>query len=56
MLPNTDIKADFCLKAKGNSMVNARILDGNIVFIRKQDIVNNGEIATVVVNNDRSYL
>lgn len=33
-------------------MINARIYDGDIVFIRKQDIVNNGEIAAVVVNND----
>ena len=48
----TDVKADFCLKAKGNSMVNARIHDGDIVFIRRQDIVENGEIAAVVVNND----
>ena len=45
-------KADFCLKAKGDSMVNARINDGDIVFIRKQDTVENGDIAAVVVNND----
>lgn len=48
----TDVKADFCLKAKGDSMINARIHDGDIVFIRRQDIVENGEIAAVVVNND----
>lgn len=48
----TDIKADFCLKAKGDSMINARIHDGDIVFIHRQDIVENGEIAAVVVNND----
>lgn len=48
----TDVKADFCLKAKGDSMINARIHDGDIVFIRKQDIVENGEIAAVVVNNE----
>lgn len=47
-----DIKADFCLKAKGNSMINSRIHDGDIVFIRRQDIVENGEIAAVVVNHD----
>lgn len=28
-----DIRADFCLKANGDSMVNARIHDGDIVFI-----------------------
>ena len=48
----TDIKADFCLKARGNSMINARIHDGDIVFIHRQDIVENGEIAAVVINND----
>ena len=52
IMTGTDINADFCLKAKGDSMVNARILDGDIVFVRKQDIVDNGEIAAVVVNND----
>lgn len=52
VIAGTNIQADFCLKAKGDSMVNARIHDGDIVFIRKQDIVDNGEIAAVVVNND----
>lgn len=47
-----EINADFCLKAKGDSMVNARILDGDIVFIRKQDMVDNGEIAAVVIDNE----
>ena len=48
----TDIKADFCLKCKGDSMVNARIHDGDIVFIRKQSIVENGEIAARIVDNE----
>ncbi len=52
IMAGTDIKADFCLKAKGDSMVNARILDGDIVFIKKQDVVDNGEIAAVVVNHE----
>ena len=52
IMTGTDINADFCLKAKGDSMINARILDGDIVFIRKQDIVDNGEIAAVIVNDD----
>lgn len=47
----TYIKADFCLKAKGDSMINARILDGDIVFIRQQNIVNNGEIAAVIIDD-----
>lgn len=48
----TAIQADFCLRAKGDSMINARILDGDIVFIRKQSTVDDGEIAAVVINDD----
>ena len=47
-----DIQADFALHCKGDSMINARILDGDIVFIRKQNIVNNGEIAAVIINDE----
>lgn len=52
VMASTDIKADFCLKAKGDSMMNARILDGDIVFIRQQPMVNNGEIAAVIIDNE----
>lgn len=48
----TDINADFCLRAKGDSMTGARIMDGDIVFIRKQPIVNNGEIAAVIIDDE----
>ena len=47
-----DIKADFALRVKGNSMINARIHDGDIVFIRKQKRVENGEIAAVMVDGE----
>lgn len=52
IMAGTDIKADFCLKCKGDSMINARIQDGDIVFIRKQDIVNNGEIAAIIIDHE----
>lgn len=52
VLAGTDINADFCLKAKGDSMINARILDGDIVFIRSQPIVDNGEIAAVIIGDE----
>ena len=48
----SDVKADFCLRATGDSMVNARILDGDIVFIKKQEMVENGEIAAVLIDNE----
>lgn len=52
VLSGTDINADFCLRAKGDSMINARICDGDIIFIQKQEIVENGDIAAVVVNGN----
>ena len=36
---------DFALKCKGDSMINARIFDGDIVYIHSQPDVENGEIA-----------
>lgn len=47
-----DIDADFCLRAKGDSMTGARIYDGDIVFIRRQPTVENGEIAAVIIDNE----
>ena len=47
-----NIRADFCLKAKGDSMIGARIYDGDIVFIRKQDMVDDGEIAAVLIDDE----
>ena len=49
---DADIRADFCLKAKGDSMINADIHDGDVVFIRKQDMVENGEIAAVIIEDE----
>lgn len=47
-----NIKADFCLRVKGDSMVNARINDGDIVFIIKQPDVDDGEIAAVLIDSE----
>jgi len=46
------VPVDFCLRARGDSMVNARIYDGDIVFIRKQPTVENGEIAAVLIGDE----
>ena len=45
------VKADFCLRVDGDSMINARIYDGDIVFIHKQPEVENGEIAAVAIDD-----
>ena len=47
-----DTNADFCLTAKGDSMIGARIFDGDEVFIQRTDVVENGEIAAVVVDGE----
>lgn len=47
-----NIKADFCLRAKGDSMIGARIYDGDIVFIHKQEMVDDGEIAAVLIDDE----
>lgn len=44
--------ADFCLKANGESMINANIDNGDIVLIKKMSMVNNGEIAAVIIGDN----
>ena len=46
------IHADFALRCEGDSMINARIFNGDIAYIRKQDTVENGEIAAVLIENE----
>lgn len=40
----------FALRVKGDSMTAARIFDGDVIIIREQEVVENGEIAIVIVN------
>ena len=47
-----EIKADYVLIAKGDSMTGARIHDGDVVFIREQPTVENGEIAVVAIDDE----
>lgn len=49
---SNDIHADFVLIAHGDSMINARIHDGDVVFVRKQEEVENGEIAVVAIDDE----
>ena len=47
-----DIKADFVLIAKGDSMIGAHIYDRDPVFIRAQQTVENGDIAAVGIGDE----
>lgn len=46
------LQGDFTLTCRGDSMINARIFDGDIVYIRQQETVENGEIAAVLIDNE----
>ncbi|MBR3293591.1 MAG: helix-turn-helix domain-containing protein [Oscillospiraceae bacterium] len=46
------VVADFALRCKGDSMINARIYDGDIVYIRQQARVDNGQIAAVLIGDE----
>jgi repressor LexA len=46
--------ADFLLRVTGDSMVEAGILDGDIVVVRRQDDARDGEIVVALVGDDES--
>lgn len=51
-LAEEGVDADFCLRASGDSMIGARIYDGDIVFVRAQDAVEDGQIAVVIIGEE----
>ena len=46
------LDSDFCLYARGDSMTGAEIDDGDLVFIKKQSDVDDGEIAAVLIDDE----
>ncbi len=44
--------ADFCLTCQGDSMTGAGIHDGDIVFIKQQESVDNGRIAAIIIGEE----
>lgn len=46
------VQADFALRCVGDSMINAHIFNGDLVFIKQQPDVDNGQIAAVVIDNE----
>ncbi|MCC8075743.1 MAG: LexA family transcriptional regulator [Clostridiales bacterium] len=47
-----DVRCDFALTCKGDSMIDAGITDGDVVYIRSQPEVANGEIAAVRLDGE----
>jgi len=46
--------ADFLLRVRGDSMIEAGILDGDVVVVRRQPDAANGEIVVALVGDDES--
>jgi repressor LexA len=46
--------ADFILRVKGDSMIDAGILDGDLVVVRRQDTATNGEIVVALAGEDET--
>lgn len=53
MEASADYNVDFCITIRGDSMVNAGINDGDIVFVRSQPVVENGQIACVEIDGNK---
>lgn len=51
-----DWQAYYALRAKGKSMIKAGISDNDVLIIRKQDTVNDGDIAVVVTADEEATL
>lgn len=47
-----NIRADFALRCKGDSMIGAGIRDGDTVYIRKQPTIEIGQIAAVRIDGE----
>ncbi len=53
-LVDRSIKADYCLRVKGDSMVDAGIYDGDVAFLRKDFDFIDGEIYAVCYGAEES--
>ena len=47
-----DIKVDFALRTKGDSMIGDNIVDGDVVLVKKVSMVDPHEIAVVIINDE----
>ena len=52
VMADAEINADYCLIARGDSMINIGIKNGDLVFIKKQDMVRNEEVAVVAIDEE----
>lgn len=50
------VHCDFTLECEGDSMIGARIHDGDIVYIKQQPVVENGQIAAILIDGTEKLL
>jgi repressor LexA len=53
-IPEQVAKGDFLLRVKGESMINAGILDGDLVVVRREQTARNGEIVVALAGGDET--
>jgi repressor LexA len=56
LLPKEDRGRVFALKVKGDSMIEAGIMDGDTAIIRKQEVAHNGDIVAALLENNEATL
>lgn len=49
---DSSVKADFCVRVRGDSMIDAGIRDGDLAFIKKTYDYKDGNIYAVRINSD----
>lgn len=52
MAVNSNIDCDFALRCQGDSMINARIYDGDIVYVKKQEYVDDGAVVVALIDDE----
>lgn len=44
-------KPDFCLRARGDSMIDVGIEDGDLIFMKQTPVIANGKIAAILIDD-----
>lgn len=52
IMADSEINADYCLIARGDSMVDLGIEEGDIVFIKQTDQLRDGEVGVVAIDEE----
>lgn len=52
VMVGADLPVDFCLVCRGDSMIDARVYDGDIVFVQKDAYISDGDIVVAVIEDE----